>query len=98
MTIIFQLLGWLAMSVLILAGRYWITMRLQHPEFHLKPIEVNVLVVAVLLGGGSLYLGFVAFGQKLKGRLGRIYHVLCAIIFVLVLAITVIGWVNQAIH
>lgn len=98
MTITFQLLGWLAMSVLVLAGRYWITMRLQDPQFHLKSIEVNVLVVAVLLGGGSLYLGFVAFGQKLKDRLGRLYHFLCAIVFVLVLGISVIGWVKQTVQ
>jgi hypothetical protein len=95
-TAIFQLLGWLAVSVLVLAARYWLTRRLQDSQFQLKSIEIQVLVASLLLGGGSLYLGFVAFGQMLRHHLGPTYRGICAIVFALVFATTIVFWVNQS--
>ena len=92
---VFQLFGWLAMGLLVLATRYWIIMRLRNPSFQAKPIEMYVLIAALLLGSGMLYLGFSAIGNILKNAFPRMYRVLWSVILGLAMSFLILFWISQ---
>lgn len=95
LTVIFQLFGWLATGVLILAARFWIANRLQDPKFLLTSVQGYSAVAALLLGGGALYLGFGVFGGRLRKEALLQYRVLCSGVALLAAGFFVMLWLLQ---
>ena len=95
MTAILQLFGWLAMGFLLVAARYWVIMRVRNSHFQLTSLEGYALAAVILLGGGTMYLGFAVFGRILRADHPKVHRILCSGVIVFALALSILLWLSQ---